>query len=188
MRPLLPGILFFLALSLPAQGAPVKPRPYGGLGVLSLTEAPLVIYAEPGVQRIRELLASQLPLLARNDQELLLPAAGRKGGWLRIAYDEAGREGWIEPRRSWHFLLWEEFLPGRAVRLLPALTKGLYALRGTPDDRGELKGTLTRDQTVRIVAVSDGWARIRTPEGWFRWRDGDGRLTVLPAAIPLENR
>jgi hypothetical protein len=39
-------------------------------------------------------------------------------------------------------------------------------------------GALKRDQTVRIRSVEGDWVRIEAPGGWFRWRDGDGRLTL----------
>jgi len=189
-RPLYLLSLLALLACLPVQAAPLKPRPFSGIGVLTLAQkAPLVVYAEPGVQRIAEFSPSQLPLLARSNQELMLSTAGAKGGWLRIAYDEAGREGWIETDRSWRFLPWDDFLPGRAVKLLPALKKGLYVVRGGPGEGGELRGTLNRDQTVRVLAVNREWAQIESPPGWFRWRDGDGRLTVaLEGALSSEKR
>jgi hypothetical protein len=169
-----------------AQAAPPAPRPYGGTGVLALRPIPapeaarVAVYAEPGLQRILEADIPALPRLAGDQQEPLVAVGATRGGWLRIAYDDAGREGWVEPPRSWEYRPWTEYLPGRLVRVLPGMKKVLYVLRGEPREAGPEQGALVRDQQVRVLQVEEDWARLQTPAGWFRWRDGDGRLTVLP--------
>lgn len=183
-RPLLIALLLIFCCSLAAQAAPPRPRPYSGLGVLALKPEPgaerltVVLYQEPGVARVAELDASSLPRLAGNGAEPLLAVAARKGNWARVAYDEAGREGWLELVRSWQYLSWPEFLPGRQVAPLPGLKKGWYLMRSEPGGGGEERGSLTRDQVVRVLQVADDWARLEAPSGWFRWRDPDGRLTI----------
>lgn len=188
-------LVFALTLAVLAAGAAqgakaAKPRPLSGCGVLTLgASAPLVLYAEPGVRRVAQTSGAALPVLDRGGEQVAVAATGSNGGWLRVPYDEAGREGWLEPGRADRYRSWPEFLPGRTVRLLPALKKGLYALRDAPGEKGALRGTLTRGDLVRVLSVSDGWARIEAPAGWFRWRDGDGRLTVsLEGSLRLENR
>ena len=190
------GRLFLILLLLAwtgaaAQGAPPRPRPYSGCGVLELTVdagaegGGLVLYQEPGLFRVAQLDRGALPRLAGSAARPLLAVSARKGGWTRLAYDDAGREGWIEQPRAWRYLPWEEFLPGRPVRLLPGLKKGLYLVRSEPREAGAETGTLTRDQEVRPVGVEGDWARLELPAGWFRWRDGDGRLTIsLPDTLP----
>ncbi|HBA87097.1 MAG TPA: hypothetical protein DCZ75_03650 [Geobacter sp.] len=177
-----------------ALGAPPAPRPLSGSGVLTLrggTEpesAPLPIYDEPGVLRLAERRAGQLPRLSGSDQEPQLAASARKGGWTRVAYDEAGREGWLEPSRGRIYLSWEEFLPGRTVRLLPGMKKGLYQLRSAPDDKAPPLSTLPRERELQLLGVDEEWARVKSPQGWVRWRDGDGRLTISLTGSDGEKR
>ena len=170
----------------PAQAAPPPPRPYSGCGVLLLPSSsgaepvPVVVYAEPGVQRVAELDLAALPRLEGDRQEPRVAVRATRGGWLRIAYDDAGREGWIEASRGWKYRPWQEFLPGRVIRILAGMKKGLYTLRGEPGEAGPERGALVRDQQVRVTRVEEDWAELQAPSGWFRWRDADGRLTVSP--------
>ena len=183
---LLTALALFALCTAPAQAAPPAPRPYSGCGVLLLhpvpgaEAAPIAVYAEPGLQRIAGMELPALPRLAGSPQEPLVAVSATRGGWLRIAFDDAGREGWIDPDRGWEYRSWAEFLPGRAFRVSPGMKKGLYALRGEPRDGGPETGALTRDQQVRVVRVEEDWASLQGITGWFRWRDPDGRLTVSP--------
>lgn len=167
-----------------AQAAPPRPRPYSGCGVLALVPEPgegrgtLPVYQEPGLFRMAELAPSALPRLSGNDREPLLAVSARRGGWTRLAYDDAGREGWVEQARAWRYLSWPEFLPGRSLRVLPGLKKGLYLLRSEPREGAAEAGGVARDQEVRVLQVDGDWVRLQAPAGWFRWRDADGRLTV----------
>ena len=182
----------FLLLALFALGAaavraaPPAPRPYSGCGVLlpprpaGAEPARIVVYAEPGVQRIAELDLAALPRLSGGQEEPRVAVRATRGNWMRIAYDDAGREGWIEPSRGWEYRPWQEFLPGRVVRVFPGMKKGLYTLRGESGGAGPERGALARDQQVRVTRVEEDWARLQAPSGWFRWRDADGRLTVSP--------
>lgn len=178
------ALLVFWAGSLHA--ARPRPRPFSGCGVLALRpvpgaeRVPIALYGEPGLQRMVELELQALPRLGGDQQQPLVAVSATKGGWVRLAYDDAGRKGWIELLRFWHYLPWEEFLPGRTVRVFPGMKKGLYLLRGEPSEGAAEQETLVRDQAVRVTQVKGDWARSETPSGWFRWRDGDGRLTVSP--------
>lgn len=187
LRALLPSAILLCALiAAHVQAAPPPPRPYSGCGILAAQpvpgaeEAPLPVYAEPGLQRIAELGLGQLPRLAGDRQTPIIAVHATRGNWLQLAWDSAGREGWVEAARTWEYRSWDEFLPGRVVRVLPGLKKGLYALRAAPREGSAENGALTRDQQVRVVQVASDWARLERPAGWFRWRDGDGRLTVSP--------
>ena len=178
-----------------AQSAPPKPRPYSGCGVLALSRAPgderliVPLYYEPGIARFAELDGSALPRIAGNAPEPIVAVSSRKGGWTRLAYDDAGREAWVRPARAWEYHPWQEYLPGRVLRILPGMKNGYYALKGEPNEAGTDRGTLTREQTVRVVQVTDDWVRVQSPSGWFRWRDADGRLTVsLQEAAGVEKR
>lgn len=167
-----------------ALAALPAPRPYSGCGVLILRQGPgwqpenLVLYQEPGVRRIAERTPDSLPRLAGDAAEPLLAASGRRGGWVCIALDDAGRQGWLEKARAWKYADWCDFLRGRTLRLLPGLKKEWYQLRTAPDGEGSQVTSLTRDQEVRVLQVEEDWVRVEAPAGWLRWRDPDGRLTV----------
>ena len=176
--------LLLLCLLSPSAHAAQPLRPYAGCGVIELSLAPgaqpepLLFYQEPGVARIGESAPWSLPRLSAGADQPLIAVSARRDGWIRVAYDEAGREGWVAQARAWRYLHWPEFLAGRQVRILPGLMKGLYALRSEPLEGASLHGALGREQAVRVLQVKDGWAEAEEPAGWFRWRDGDGRLTV----------
>jgi hypothetical protein len=168
-----------------AQSAPPRPRPDSGCGVLLVQpeagagRSSVVLYQEPGVLRLGELDAARLPRLGGSESEPLLTATARKGGWSRVSYDDAGREGWVEQGRSWRYLPWDDFLPGRQLKVLPGLKKGQYAVRSKPDDRAPEMASLRKEQEVRVLRVEEGWALLEAPMGWFRWRDGDGGEKTL---------
>lgn len=167
-----------------AHPAPPAPRPYSGCGVLALMlsagaeRSLLPLYEEPGVHRIAQLPGSALPRLAGSSEEPLVSASARRGDWIQVAYDDAGRQGWLQPARDSDYLPWREFLPGRQVRILPGMKKGYHAVKSSPGDGSSEMSALTRDQPVTVLQVEDDWARLQAPQGWFRWRDGDGRLTI----------
>lgn len=167
-----------------ALAALPAPRPYSGCGVLILRQGggwqpeALTLYQEPGVLRVAEKTPASLPRLAGSDNEPLLSVTERRGGWVSIALDDAGRQGWLEQARAWEYSPWREFLPGRALKLLPGLKKEWYQLLSAPGASGSLAGTLSRNQEVRVLQVQEDWVRVEAPSGWLRWRDPDGRLTV----------
>ena len=184
--PLLITLALCALFAVAAHAALLPPRPYAGCGVLLAHPAPgsdtspVIVYQEPGLQRIAELELAALPRLAGDPRQLLFAVSATRGSWLRLAYDGAGREGWIEPQRGWEYRPWDEFLAGRPVRVLPGMKKIFYTLRGEPREEGPERGALSRDQQVRVIQVEEDWARLQAPSGWFRWRDGDGRFTVSP--------
>lgn len=184
MRPPVSFLLFLSLIATAADAAPPAPRPFSGSGIVAAAPeaagagGPLLLYQEPGILRLAELQAAKLPRLAGSEQNPLIAVAARKGRWTRVAYDDAGREAWLEAPRSWRYLPWEEFLPGRALRILPGMKKGFYAVMEEPSEKGNPAGTLVREQEVRVLRVEGDWARLEVPSGWFRWRDPDGRLTV----------
>ncbi|GAW67667.1 hypothetical protein GPEL0_01f3624 [Geoanaerobacter pelophilus] len=167
-----------------AYATPPAPRPYSGCGILKLRQwgalepEPLALYREPGLLRVAEKSAAALPRLAGDGFEPLLAASERRGRWTRLSLDDAGRQGWLEQQRGWDYASWDEFLPGRTVRVLPGLKKGWYSLKGAPAEDAAEIASLTRDQLVQVMEVEEDWVKLERPSGWFRWRDPDGRLTV----------
>jgi hypothetical protein len=187
-------IAFFLtSIFLPAADAQ-QFRPFCGSGVVIIrpfspesTVAPTSIpfYRDPGVARIVERPAAGIPslsaILKMPAGEYPLAVMGKKGNWMRIAYDDAGREGWVEKARWWDYITWEDFLKGRVARLLPGLEKGSYALRAGSSPTAPQTGVLSGRESLRIIEVSDDCALVITASGlsgWITWRDGDGRFLV----------
>ncbi|WP_298438838.1 hypothetical protein [Geobacter sp.] len=186
-------LLLLAALPAAAGAAPRPPRPDAGIGVLlvrpSLADRDgvpptFVLYRAPGVGRIAEQSVASLPripLASSPAESYPLAVMAKRGAWYRVAYDDAGRDGWVEERRSWSFLSWEEFLKGRTVRLLPGLRKPHYALRSAPSPQAPQLRALTPETPLRIVEVQGDRARVLfdlTLIGWLQWRDEDGRLLI----------
>jgi hypothetical protein len=191
----LPVLLLLLILGSPVSvslGAnPVKMRPYSGIGVVVLPgpvsgqepPQPIYLYREPGLSRLATVTSTALPgnewIFGRQSDHQMLIVMARKGNWLRVCYDDAGREAWIGPQRKDAFQSWELFLKSRISRMLPGLRKHYYQLYLRPDqDPGE---TLTPKQPFKVLKLEHDWAMVlsgQTTIGWLRWRDEDGRLTI----------
>ncbi|HEX9023515.1 MAG TPA: SH3 domain-containing protein [Geobacteraceae bacterium] len=181
-----------LVAALPAKAQPA--RPFSGCGVVVIhpldperrvAMAPIPFYRNPGVGRIGEISVENLPglpsILTAPADEFPLAVMAKRGTWLLIAYDDAGREGWVELARWWDYTTWETFLKGRAATLLPGLKKGAYVLRAGPGDGAAQTGALSGPECLRIIEVVDGWANVIADNGltgWLAWRDGDGRFLI----------
>jgi hypothetical protein len=192
MRTLLISLIL-ASLFLPAADAR-QSRPFSGSGVVIIrprnpenpvAPAPITFYRDPGVARAAERPVVQLPslnaILKMPAGEYLLPVMGKKGNWLRIAYDDAGREGWVELARWWDYITWEDFLKGRAARFLPGLEERCYTLRAASSTTAPQTGALSGNEDLRIIEVADDWVLVVTGSGlsgWLAWRDGDGRFLI----------
>lgn len=162
-------------------------RPYSGIGVLQLSEpAPpgaITLYDDPGIERCCTILPkgiSQLNgWLFGTGQPPALLVTARKGEWIEVEHDDAGRTGWIRQRRNWQFLPWEQYLQGRQVRFLRNSPKNRMLLATEPgDERGE---QLTARQPLQVVQAKGDWLYVQLERGytgWIRWRDSDGRLLI----------
>jgi hypothetical protein len=193
MTRLVVALVLLLTLAGGALAA-VKPRPLSGQGLLQLRPLPggsagagepLVLYREPGLGRLIELPPDRLPVLTPALQNLAgayrVAVTGRKREWLRIVYDEADREGWVQAQRSWTYTPWSQFLKGRMVRLLPGLKKAFYTLRDEAVDTGPALVPLTVDLPLRVVQVDGDWVMVVvgiSQAGWLRWRDDNGRFLM----------
>jgi len=185
-------LTLLIMTGLPAHGASGRPR--AGIGILVLRPfvpersdelKALPIYAAPGIGRLVEMdgtrLPSLVPAVTPLDGERAVAVLDRRGEWLKIIYDEAGREGWIRCRRFWDYIPWRDFLAGRIARMLPGLREALTFMRREPSDGSASLVRLTADQAFRIVLLRDDWAKVTAggdTDGWLRWRDGDGRLLL----------
>jgi len=191
--------LLILSFGLPVLGAPERPRT--GIGLLLLRPlraeragdlTKLVLYATPGIRRVAVMdvarLPSLSPFIAPPGDGYALAVTALQGDWLRIAYDDADRPGWLRRERYWDFFLWKDYLPGRTARLAPGILSRQRMLRESPADDAPLVSGGTEVQRVRILQVEGDWIRASgegSPSGWLRWRDGYGRiLLVIDATAP----
>ena len=194
MKRLLAIVLLLLLAGAVALAAPKPPRPTAGIGVLLVRPFPEVtplaataisLFDAPGVGRLEERPAGGMQLLApvfgRFETEILLAVTEQRGEWLRVVYDDAGREGWVSLERSWSFVPWESYLKGRTARLLPGLRKPFYQLLREPSDSGGVLASLAPAESFRLIGFEGDWALVLVGHertGWLRWRDRDSRFTL----------
>ena len=173
-----------------ASSAP-RMRPYTGIGLAVFSQPDnaspqdfqLQLYEEPGLSRMGTLDRStgfgNEWVFGLSKSSLPLIVSARKGEWLRVVYDDAGREAWIDPQHTGHFYSWEQFLKQQTARLLPGLQAQYYQLLQQPG--GKLLVTLTPKQVFKVLKLDNAWGMVLTGQtqiGWLRWRDDDGRLLV----------
>lgn len=186
-------ILLILGVTGPFGFAAASPRmrPYTGIGVVVFPQTgvapsqdlPLQLYEEPGLIRVGMLNRSRVSgnewIFGLQEGDSPLVVSARKGDWLRVYYDDAGREAWIDPLYSGHFQSWEQFLRSQTGCMLPGLQPKYYQLQQQPD--GKLLATLTPKQVFKVLKLENGWGMVLTDQaqiGWLRWRDEDRRLLV----------
>ena len=178
--------------SLPTASPVTRMRPYAGIGVLLLPMASLGpdepfgrlrLHDEPSMSRLENAELAKAPrhqwIFAMDEETLPLLVMARKADWLKVTYDDAGREGWIKPGQRHGFEAWEDFWVGRVVRLLPGLQKRHYQYYGQP--AREPLADVTPQQLFRVIQVDNDWVRVqgdRNFSGWLRWQDEDGRLLI----------
>lgn len=189
------GFLILLALacygSALAAASPPKMRPYSGIGIFVLQvpdsepgrAEPLHLYEEPGIFRRGEFdytsTSANEWIFGAEKGRLPLIVMARKGNWLKVCYDDAGREAWIDPQRRGLFHPWDQYMKGEVSHLLPALRKQYYQLYRQP--AGVQLSVLTPKQMFKVIKLENSWAMILSDQntiGWLRWRDEDGRLLV----------
>jgi len=189
------AIILLLSVATVAGSQQVSPqmRPYSGIGVLVLaaesgpdndSRQPLCLYGEPAVLRIGALDRGQAPpyewIFIRNASWLPLIVAARKGDWLRVAYDDAGRLAWLNLREQGLFLSWDALLKGKSCRLLPGLRKQYYQVFRQPGER-PLTPSPSPKQSFKVLKLDGDWALVMPDQSmlaWLRWRDEDGRLLI----------
>ena len=186
------ALVILLPTCLNAATAPVKMRPYTGIGILLLSVVPgvdgakpdpLYLYEQPAISRLGELNGGTVPpydwIFGMSNSKLPLIVTSRKGNWLRVVYDDAGREAWLMPRRQGAFHPWDNFFKGQLGRLLPGLRKQFYQLFQEPG-KGELQTQISK-KSFKIIKIEEDWALVMPDQnslGWLRWRDDDGRLLI----------
>lgn len=174
-------------------------RPYSGIGVLLLAvehgvdstqQEPLYLYEEPAVLRIGALDSGRTPpyewLFTGNSSGVPLIVTARKGEWLRVAYDDAGRLGWLDPRQRGVFQPWSALLKGKPCRLLPGLRKQYYQIFRQPG-KTPLALPMLQKLSFKVVKLDGDWVLAMPDQstlGWLRWRDEDGRLLISVGMDP----
>lgn len=180
-----------VASSAGSAAAAPRMRPYTGIGLFVFADSdsagsqdiPLQMYDEPGISRVGVLNRSRTSenewIFSSADGPVPLIVSARKGEWLRVYYDDAGREAWIDPQNYGRFESWEQFLKMQAVRMLPGLPPQQYQLLQQPG--GKMLDLLTPKQVFRVLKLENSWGMILTEQsqiGWVRWCDDDSRLMV----------
>lgn len=190
---ILSGLVLAASLLFPPSLLAAPMRPYAGIGVLLLATAcdengtapsALQLYHDPAIYRLGELEIAKIPghewIFGKEAQSVPLIVMARKGEWLRVVYDDAGREAWINPSRRGTYHPWDDFLKERSGRLLAGMQKRYYQLFREPGS-GPLV-TLPPRQSFAMTMLNGDWVRLAQPdqnlEGWLRWRDADGRLLI----------
>jgi len=168
---------------------PLKMRPYSGIGIILLpvtgtdSGGQLPLYEEPALSRLGEVNIAKIPaydwIFGSSPHVLPLIVMARKGTWLRVAYDDAGREAWLNPPRQLTFQAWDLFFKSHVSRLLPGLQKKYYQVYQQPDTLPLT--VLTAKQLFKVLRLENDWAMVLIDQdslGWLRWRDEDGRLLI----------
>lgn len=172
-----------------AWSASPKPRPIAGIGILTLQVnsylPPFTVYRDPGVARLTQLELAEFPTMApavnNSSNRYHLAVTRKKGEWLKVIFDDSGREGWIEHIRGWEFRTWESCLKGREVNLLNGLRKDYYQLKSSTAPSSQTIETVNRDKKLRVVEIENSWMLVLvdfSQSGWLRWKDDDGRLLI----------
>lgn len=166
-------------------------RPYTGIGLVVFSQSgdasnrvlQLPMYEEPGLSRVGMLATTRLSgnewIFGLHEGTPPLVVTARKGDWLRVHYDDAGREAWIDPQYKGRFQSWEQYLKLQTGHMLPGLKPQYYQLQHQPG--GSLLAMMTPKQMFKVLKLENDWAMVLTDQarvGWVRWRDSDGRLLV----------
>jgi hypothetical protein len=179
-----------MTLSSGNAASPPRMRPYAGVGLVVFATPVgetdglnVPLYEEPGLSRVGVLKSSRLPgnewVFGLREIDLPLIVAARNGRWLRVIYDDAGREAWLDPQRKGTFQTWEQFLKRHPGRMLPGLQSPYYQIFQQPG--GKQLGTVTPKHLFKILKIENSWTMVLVEQsriGWLRWRDDDGRLLV----------
>jgi hypothetical protein len=177
-----------------------KMRPYTGIGILLLPTTtgdagdPLPLYEEPALSRLGVLNGTRIPvydwIFGTSPVAQPLIVMARKGTWLRVTYDDAGREAWLNPPRQIAFQAWDLFFKGNVSQLLPGLQKKYYQVFQQPGTAPV--ATLMDKQPFKVLRLENDWAMVLLIEpnslGWLRWRDEDGRLLIGIVTEPKEGQ
>ncbi|GAM09157.1 hypothetical protein OR1_01431 [Geobacter sp. OR-1] len=185
--------LSLLCVSL-AWAAPPKPRPLAGIGVLTLTtkgtlqdgSSPLLsLYREPGVGRMTDLdpadFPSMTPAIKGSPGMINIAFTRKRGDWVKVIFDDSGREGWLALGHGMRFKSWKRYLQGGEVRLLNGLKKDFYQLRPQPSAAAKPVAAVSKEKRLRVVELDDSWILVLVDlenSGWLRWKDDDGRLLI----------
>jgi SH3-like domain-containing protein len=182
------AVLVSAGLAVAAPRTPPKVRPYTGIGVMlvSIDDAqsdPLYLYDEPSLSRRDRLNLNAIPpyewIFGSGSTTLPIIVSARKGNWVRVVYDDAGREAWLNPARKIAYHSWNSFFKLHVSRLLPGLQNKFYQLYQLPEKN--ILATLAPTQSFKVLRIDNDWAQVMLDQytiGWLRWRDEDGRLLI----------
>jgi len=113
------------------------------------------------------------------DSSVPLIVTSKKGDWLRVIYDESGKEAWLKHPSRAKFQLWDSFLKGQSASLMIGLQKKYYQTSQQPGLVAS--GALAARQIFRVIKVDGDWTMVMLNKDtltWLRWRDEDGRILI----------
>ncbi len=195
MRPVFLSIfVLFFALVGSHAAVALPMRPYSGIGVLRINAADLVdsvpLYDEPGLQRngtIKPAAVRELTTwLFGPGEYIYLLVTARKGDWLRVECDDAGRGAWLQKTRRLSYTPWELFLKGKVITFLRNAPQKQLQLYVQPS-LSSSGVPLTSSGTMKVIQIQGDWSFVlqdKINAGWIRWRDHDGRLLIGLAQSP----
>ena len=144
---------------------PPRMRPYTGVGLFVFAQPDkyftkdlqFQLYEEPGLSRVgvldNSILSGNEWIFGFPDGTSPLIVSARKGDWLRVVYDDAGREAWVNPEHKGRFQSWEQFLKRQTCYLLPGLQLQYYKLFENPG--GKVLDTLSSKQVFRVLTLEN---------------------------------
>lgn len=187
-------LIILLAMLATSATAALPMRPYSGIGVLHISAAGLTeglsLYDEPGLGRSGTLGTAAVQQLTTwlfgSHDELYLLVTARKGDWLRVECDDAGREAWLLKTRHLRYTPWELFLKGKQIAFLRNAPKNQVHLYVQPN-LSSSGAPLVSPGAMKVIQVQGDWAFVlhdKTAAGWIRWRDHDSRLLIGLAPPP----
>lgn len=170
-------------------------RPFAGIGLLVIRPFPaertgssdiIPVYEDPEIKRVAELKAAELPGLltgiGNSPENYATAAMDKKGEWVKIAYDDADREGWVRMKSIWEYIPWSDYLKGRHAVLLPKLRETDYKMRAECSDTSPPLAVLPPRGDFRVMEVDGDWMMVQNGRsaGCIRWKDADGRFMISP--------
>lgn len=190
---LIPLLILLLIMLTTSAAAALPMRPYSGIGVLRISAAlisgGLPLYDEPGLGRSRAITSDSIQQLTTwlfgPGDELYLLVTARKDDWVRVEYDDAGREAWLQKTRHLRYVPWELFLKGKEIIFLRNAPKNQALLCVQPSTSSS-GAPLTSPASMKVIQVQGDWCFVLQDKsnGWIRWRDHDGRLLIGLAPLP----
>ncbi|MBY0405379.1 MAG: hypothetical protein K2X66_15875 [Cyanobacteria bacterium] len=162
----------------------------------------LLSQVNEGVVPIDQVFLSYYPAL---DVAMMAVVSENGNGWAEVVYNQAQKKtGWVKlesetskaepqdtsrPKHFGKFQTWLDFMRFNSkingVYWLNGVSQYNRMIRTTPDDAGKTLD-ITVIRSLKVKHIRGNWMLVevldfgnKTPMGWVRWRDEEGRLMVF---------